>query len=285
MWWALGLTGGYALIEAVGGWWAGSLALLSDAGHMLTDAAALAVALFAQMISRRPPSEQHSYGFARAEVLGAFVNALFMLAIVVWITLQATQRLLDPQPVKGEPVIVIAIIGLLVNAFVAWKLFKTADSLNSRAALLHVLGDLLGSLAAIVSGVVVTFTGWTPADPLLSLVVVFLILRSTWSLLVQAIRVLMEAVPKHLSYEEIGRALAQVSGVISVHDLHVWYMSADQVALSAHLVLSDGTQWPTILKESQHVLATRFQINHVTLQPSWFPVQQAEHVILLSPKT
>ena len=217
---ALVLTAGFALVEAAGGWYSGSLALLSDAGHMITDAAALGLALFADTVARRPPSRRASYGYGRAEVLAAFVNAIAMLAVVAGIAIEVFRRLLELAPVAGGWVVGIALAGLVVNLLAAWVLARAAGSLNMRGALLHVMGDLLGSLAAIVAGGVIVATGWTPIDPLLSLAVALLILRSTWQLLRQSTGVLMEGVPAHLDYDAIGRSLAALPGVVDVHDLH-----------------------------------------------------------------
>src|SRR5215831_14604671 len=244
---ALAVTVLFALIEAAGGWLAGSLALISDAGHMATDAAALGLALFAQWVARRPPSHRASYGYARAEVLAAFVNALALLALVVFIAIEAVRRLLAPQPVAGALLLGVAFIGLLANLGSAWILVRAEGSLNVRAALLHVLSDMLGSVAAIVAGAVIVFTGWLPIDPILSLAVSLLILRSTWRLLAQSTGVLMEGVPTHLDYEEIGRALAQVAGISAIHDLHVWHMSSERAALSAHLLIREPAKWPETL--------------------------------------
>lgn len=263
------LTAGFGVVEAVGGWLAGSLALISDAGHMATDAAAFGVALIAQYVARRPPSAQASFGYARAEVLAAFVNALAMLALVVWIAVEAVSRLLQPVPVQGLVVMAVAIIGLLVNLFVAWRLSRAHGSMNARGALLHVFGDILGSVAAIVAGAVIAFTGWTPIDPILSVVVALLILRSTVALLRESASVLLERVPPHLSYENVGRALAGLDGVGGVHDLHIWTMSADRPALSAHVSIEEGRRWPAILAAAQRLLARDFGIDHVTLQPTW----------------
>jgi cobalt-zinc-cadmium efflux system protein len=269
LWAALALTAGFGVVEAIAGWLAGSLALISDAGHMATDAAGLLVALIAQAIAQRPPSRRASYGYARAEVLAAFINALAMLVLVVWIVVEAVQRLLAPLPVAGPLVMMVAAVGLVVNVIVAWMLSRAAGSINARGALLHVFGDLLGSVAALIAGAVIHFTGWMPIDPILSLVVALLILRSTWELLRQSTGVLMERVPAHLSYEAIGRALAALPGVTGVHDLHVWHMSAERVALSAHVTLGDGEAWPRTLASAQRMLARDFGIDHVTLQPAW----------------
>jgi cobalt-zinc-cadmium efflux system protein len=263
------VTVAFALVEAAAGLAAGSLALISDAGHMATDAASFVVALIAHHVARRPPSSRASYGYVRAEVLSAFVNALGMLALVVWIAVEAVDRLLRPVPVAGGVVMAVAIAGLAVNVFVAWRLSRAQGSLNARGALLHVFGDILGSVAAIVAGAVVAFTGWTPVDPLLSIVVAFLILRSTIALLRESGGVLMERVPAHLSYDQIGRALAELPNVTGVHDLHVWTMGGGRIALSAHVVVADGARWPETLLAAQRLLAARFGIDHPTLQPTW----------------
>ena len=266
---ALALTGGYALVEAAAGLWSGSLALLSDAGHMLTDAAALGLALFAVSYANRPPSARATYGHGRAEVLAAFVNAIAMLAIVAAIAVEAVRRLLVPQPVAGGTVLAVALVGLAVNAFVAWRLSQSSSSVNTRAAMLHVMGDLLGSAAAIVAGAVIVFTGWTPIDPILSIVVALLILRSTWRLLKQTSGVLMERVPSHLDYAAIGNALASIPGVRDVHDLHVWSMGAGETALSAHMGIASGDAWPAVLAVAQRRMREEFAITHLTLQPDW----------------
>jgi len=271
---ALALTAAYALVEAFGGWLAGSLALLSDAGHMATDAAALGLALFAQWVARRPPSPRASYGYARAEVLAAFVNALALLLLVGFIVVEAIRRIATPAPVAGAMVLGLASVGLAVNVVVAWMLSRASSSMAARAAFLHVVSDALGSIAAIVAGAVILTTGWTPIDPLLSLLTAVLILRATWRLLVQTTGVLMEGVPAHLDYREIGNALTAIRGVSGVHDLHVWLMSSHEAALSAHLTIDSGDAWLPILDAARRMLATRFRIDHVTLQPSW-PLQPA----------
>jgi cobalt-zinc-cadmium efflux system protein len=264
---ALALTLGYSAVEALAGWWAGSLALLSDAGHMLSDAASLGIAAFAAWAARRAPSPRHSYGFGRAEIVAGFVNAALMVAVLVWISVAAVQRLLAPQPVRGEAVAAVALVGLLVNAAVALLLARGGKSMNVRGALLHVMGDLLGSVAALVSGAVIVATGWTPIDPLLSLFICALILFSSLRLLREALHALMEGTPLHLSLDAIGRSVAAVQGVRSVHDLHVWTLSSERIALSAHLVLDDMSDWERVLPAVSAMLAARYRIEHVTLQP------------------
>jgi len=263
---ALALTLAFALIEALGGWLAGSLALISDAGHMVTDAASFVVALIAAAVTARPPSERASYGYARAEVIAAFVNALAMLALIVWIAVEAVLRLLTPAPVSGPTVMGVAGAGLAINLTVAWTLSRHAHGINARGALLHVLGDLLGSVAAFIAGAVVYWTGWTPIDPILSLVVSLLILRATLALLRESTGVLMERVPAHLSYEAVGQALAKLPGVTGIHDLHIWPMSTAETALTAHLVMPEGHPGDAFLADTAHRLAHHFRINHMTLQ-------------------
>lgn len=265
--WALVFTLGYALVEAAGGWWADSLALLGDAGHMFSDAVALGLAAAASWFSTRPPSARHSYGLLRAEVIAALVNGLLMLVVVIGIGVEAVERLNHPQPVAGGTVFVVAFVGLVINVAVALILSQGGNSLNTRAALLHVLGDLLGSVAALLAGAVIHFTGWTPIDPILSLLICALILNSTLRLLREALHVLMEGVPLELDLNEIGRRLAAIPRVVSVHDLHVWTLSSGLRALSAHVVLADMRDWMPVLAQMQRELRQHYAIEHVTLQP------------------
>ncbi|MEJ2592442.1 MAG: cation diffusion facilitator family transporter [Candidatus Thiodiazotropha sp.] len=265
--WALGLTLGFAAVEAVTGWWSGSLALLGDAGHMLTDSSALGLAVLAAAVARRRPSARHSYGLGRAEILAALINALVMIALVALISAEAVARFNQPQPVKGVAVMGVAFIGLLINLAAAWLLSGDKANLNVRAALLHVLGDLLGSVAALVSGAVIYLTGWVTIDPLLSLLIVLLILVSALRVLREALHALMEGVPLNLDLKKIGYTMASVDGVVSVHDLHVWSLSASRTALSAHIVIREPGDWPGVLRRLHTTLQQRFGIEHVTLQP------------------
>ncbi|MCS6766874.1 MAG: cation diffusion facilitator family transporter [Candidatus Protistobacter heckmanni] len=264
---ALLLTLAFAGVEAGAGWFANSLALISDAGHMFTDAFALGLACLAQIIARRPPSERHSFGLGRAEVLAAFINGLLMLALVAFIAGEAVMRLSDPEPVKGGTVTVVAVIGLAVNVLVAWILSRDTSSVNSRAALLHVMGDLLGSVAALAAGLVVSYTGWMPIDPLLSIFVSLLILRSTFSILADAYHTLMEGVPRHIDYAQVGADLADVDGVESVHDLHVWEMAPGQPAVIGHVKVASLGDWPAVLDRIRAMLREKHHIDHITLQP------------------
>ena len=268
--WAVLLTLSFAVIEAIAGWWSGSLALISDAGHMLTDSSALGLAALAAWLACRPPSSRHTYGLVRLEILAALFNGLLMLVLIAWIVVEAVQRLETPPSVQGDTVMVVAAMGLLVNVLVAWKLHHGGTDLNTRAAFLHVLGDLLGSVAALVSGALIYGLGWLWADPVLSLLVALLILVSAIRLLKDAVYVLLEAVPGHIDLDEIARGLARIPGVHSVHDLHVWSLSSGQVALSAHLDLEAMDDWPRILEAARTQLRP-FGIGHATLQPEQMP--------------
>ncbi len=264
--WALLLTLAFALVEVATGFWSGSLALLGDAGHMVTDSASLGLAAFAAWLAGHPPSRRHTYGLGRVETLAALFNVLFMVLVVVGISVAAIHRLLEPATINGEMVSAVAVVGLLINIGVAWLLMHGEQTINTRGALLHVFGDLLGSVAALVAGAVIVFTGWTPIDPLLSLLICVLVVGSSLRLLREVLRALLEGVPAHLSVERIGQALAALPGVKSVHDLHVWTLSSKRVALSAHLVVDSFAAWPEILSAAKQVLLEQ-GIAHVTLQP------------------
>lgn len=265
--WAVGLTLLYAGVELGAGWWFGSLALMSDAGHMVSDAAALGLAWFAAWVASRPAGMRHSFGFARAEVIAAFVNGLALLLLVLVIVVEAVRRLLQPAPVDGAGVMLVAFFGLLLNLLVAYVLSRSERTLNVRAALVHVLADIFGSFAALVAGAVIHVTGWKPIDPILSLVIAALIVATAIQLLRDALHVLMEGVPRSLDLREVGLALARLEHVLDVHDLHIWHISSGQVALSAHVKLTALEHWPAILAQARGVLADRYGIDHATLQP------------------
>ena len=257
----------FALVEGVGGWWTGSLALLSDAGHMLTDAAALGLGAVAAWMARRPPSGRHSYGLGRAEILAAFGNSGVMLVIVGALAYESLIRLRVPAEVNGEVASLIALGGLGINAVVLRRLSPHRHDLNTRAARLHVLGDLLGSGAALASSLVIWLTGWTRVDPIASLAICLLIAASSVRLLRESLHALMEGVPQGMSVEAIGGAMAAVEGVLSVHDLHVWLLSGSRAALSAHIVVESLAYWDHTLARLQLRLHEDFGIDHVTLQP------------------
>lgn len=266
---ALLLTGAFSLVEFLTGLHSNSLALISDAGHMLTDTAALALAYFAQKMSTRPASARLSFGYTRVEIVAAFTNGLTMAAIVLWIMGQALWRLWHPIVVDGSTVTWVATLGLIVNLLVAFLLHRDQSSMNSRAAFIHVLGDLLGSVAAIIAGVVISATGWMPIDPILSIFVSLLIIRSTWALLKESSWHLMNGVPHGIDYNDVGASLRGLSGIASVHDLHIWDMSPNHPTLMAHVILEPNKEWPILLNDARAMLMEKFGIEHVTLQPEW----------------
>lgn len=273
--WSLLLTLGFAVVEVVTGFMSNSLALISDAGHMVTDAAALGLALLAQLIAKRPPSARHSFGFGRAEALAAFVNSLVLLMLVAWITYEALTRFSHPEQVHGATVFIVAGLGLIINLVLAWLLSRGDSNMNTRAALVNVLGDLLGSVAALVSGAVIYYTGWMQIDPLLSLFVALLILKSTVGVLRESYHFLMGGVPEDISYLNVGADLEQIDGVCSVHDLHVWDMSPGQPALIGHVEITELSRWPDILRAIKAMLLEKHGIDHITLQAEVAPQAQA----------
>lgn len=257
----------YAVVEMMGGLYAHSLALLSDAGHMISDACALGIAAFAAWIAKKPPSPTHSYGMGRAEILAAWLSSVIMLLIAIFIVIEAIERIHAPVNVAATPLMIIAFLGMLVNVLIARILMKTKRTLNIRAALLHVFSDLLGSLAAFIAGVVIYFTHWFPIDPILSMVIGLLIAIGSIRLLRESIRILMEGVPLHIDLQTVTNELKKISGVLQIHDLHIWTLSSGNVALSAHVNIHEISSWETILKNLSGTLAEQFDIHHVTLQP------------------
>jgi cobalt-zinc-cadmium efflux system protein len=263
----LGVTAAFLVVEVLGAVWTGSLALLADAGHMLTDVGGLALALFATWIAGRPPTPAKSYGYYRAEILAALVNALVLLAVAGAILVEAYRRLGAPPDVLGGPMLAIAIVGLVANLGCAWLLHADAGtSLNVRGAYLHVLGDALSSVGVVVAAVVVVATGSTVADPLASVAIALIIVPRTWGLLRQAVNVLLEGTPTHLDVGEIEAAIRRVPGVRRVHDLHVWTLTSGREAMSAHVVVEDVGASDRLLRELHAVLHARFGIDHTTIQ-------------------
>jgi len=264
---ALLLTLTFAAVEFVVGWWGGSLALMADAGHMLTDSTALGLAAIAAWIATRPADQHHSWGHGRAEIIAAMINGAAMLALVAVIVYNAIDRFQNPVEVRGAAVLVVAAIGLAINLAVLKVLHGGQGNLNVRGAMLHVMGDLLGSVAALASGTVIVLTGWTPIDPILSLLICALILFAALNLLRTALGVVMERVPTRLDLEDVRSAMHEVDGVVEIHDLHIWQISSERVALSAHVVLDDLDAWPNLLARINAMLLERFNIDHPTLQP------------------
>jgi cobalt-zinc-cadmium efflux system protein len=266
--WAAVVVGTFMLVEAAGGWLAGSLALLADAGHMLTDTAALALAWFGFRIARRPADRARTYGFGRVRVLVAFVNGLTLLAICAWIVVEAIRRLAEPIEVMGGLMLGVALVGLLVNV-VAFVILHGADrsSLNIRGALLHVMGDLLGSVAAVTGALVIMATGWMPIDPLLSLLVAVLIVVSAVRLVRDSGHILLEGAPAHLDVEEIRRDLEQaIPEIEDVHHLHAWSVAEDTPMVTLHARTADGVSPDFVTRRVRERLAARFEVDHVTVQ-------------------
>ena len=264
---ALALTLVYLCAEIVGGIMTNSLALLSDAGHMFGDVIALSLGLFAVWIAGRPATESKTFGYYRAEILVALVNGIVLWLIVLLVCWEAWQRFLAPPPVRGGGVLLVATVGLGINLFAARLLSgSAAHNLNVRGALLHVMSDLLGSIGVIVSAVVILLTGWTAADALASAAIAVLILFSSWSMIREAVDILMEAVPRHIDLEALRYALEQVPGTSEVHDLHVWTLTTGRYALCAHAVVEDGAPSDRVLGDMTDRLAERFDIHHATIQ-------------------
>ncbi len=267
---ALVITLIFMVAEIIGGVMTRSLALLADAGHMATDAAALALALGAAWLARRPPTPSRSFGLYRAEVLAALVNAGTLVAISLYIFKEAFSRLGDPPTVSTGPMLGIAILGLLANAASAWVLMRGGGhvhNLNTRAAFLHVVGDMLGSVGAIAAAVIMMLTGWYIVDPILSAGIGGLILWSSWRLMRESVDVLLESAPSRIDVPALEAAMASVRGVSDIHDLHVWTLTSGVVALSSHVEIRDGEEWHDVLDALGVLLREEFGINHVTLQP------------------
>jgi len=265
--WALGLTAVFSVVEFVGGWLTSSLALLSDAVHMLTDVAALALGLFALWVANRPPSANKTFGYYRAEILAALANGVALCLVVAFIVREAIDRLSAEKPVDPNGMLVIAALGLGINLVCAWLLAPDRESsLNLRAAFLHVLADLLGSLGAVAAAVVIIATGWYAADAVAACAIAVLVLISSWQLVRESLDVLMEAVPEHIDLERLRGEMEQVPGTRRVHDLHVWTLTTGRYALSAHAVIDANASGDTILEHMRELLATRFSVQHVTIQ-------------------
>jgi cobalt-zinc-cadmium efflux system protein len=256
----------YAGVEVAGGLLTNSLALLADAGHMLSDAAALGLALFAIWFASRPAPARHTYGYYRAEILAAAANGGTLIAIAVYIFVEAYQRFREPPVVAGGPMIAVAVGGLAVNLAGLWILGGgKSESLNVRGAWLHVMTDLLGSVQAVVAGILIWALGWNWVDPLASVLIGLLVLYSSKSLLAESVSVLMEAAPPHLDVDAIREAMMGVPGVRAIHDLHVWTVTTSLVSLSAHVNAADDRD-RRMLREIECVLRERFGIHHTTIQ-------------------
>ncbi|HEX2129074.1 MAG TPA: cation diffusion facilitator family transporter [Solirubrobacterales bacterium] len=263
----LALTAGFTVAEFVGGLLTDSLALLADAAHMLSDNLSLGIALFAIWLAERPTTPRRTFGFQRAEILAALFNGVALVAISIWIFVEAGARFGDPPDVDAGPVLAIAIAGLAVNAVAAWVLHRgRTDSLNVSAALRHVIADLLGSVGVIVAAVVILATGWEYADPVVGVVIGLLVLASSWTILRDSVAVLLEASPRGLDVEEVGRAMAATPGVVQVHDLHVWTITSGFPALAAHVLVGAEDDCHAKRRELEQLLHARFGLEHTTIQ-------------------
>jgi cobalt-zinc-cadmium efflux system protein len=267
----LGVTALYCAAEFVGGYYSNSLALISDAVHMLTDIAALCLALLTLWISTRPASGGKTYGYLRAEILGALANGVFLWLLVIFIWFEAVQRLRNPEPVGGLAVIAIATVGLGVNGFSAWMTHAagTAEGrpgMAVRAVFVHVLSDLIGTFGVMLAGALVYFFQWHQADALVSLLIGALVLYSSWGLVREGVDILMESVPAHIDLEELRRDLLAIANTEEVHDLHVWCLASRQFALSAHAVVAREADQDRVLSEMSAILERKFNIRHMTVQ-------------------
>jgi cobalt-zinc-cadmium efflux system protein len=264
---ALALSCIYFFAELIGGFLTNSLALLSDAGHMLSDIGALALSLFAFRIAKRPATVSSTFGFHRVEILAALFNGLTLWLIVGVIFAAAYNRFLDPPPVESYGMMVVASVGLLVNIVAGAVLYGSHHhNLNLRGAFLHIVSDALGSVGAIAAGLIMLFTGWYVVDPVISILIGLLILHASWNLVKESLSVLMQAVPKGIRLEDVQKCLEEVEGVSKVHDLHVWAVTSDLFTLSAHAVVENGGDFHQVLNGIEEVLKERFNIEHTTIQ-------------------
>ncbi|MCB0862957.1 MAG: cation transporter [Solirubrobacterales bacterium] len=264
---AAGLTAGFMFAEIIGGLLTDSLALLADAGHMLSDSFSLFLALGAVALAARPATPRRTYGYKRAEILAALINGVLLVVVSVWIVIEAINRIGDPPDVLGGWMLVVAVAGLAVNLIAARVLARSAgESLNVKAALRHVLADVAGSVGVILAAVIILTTGWELADPIVSIVISVLIATSAWSILRDSVDVLLEAAPPGLDTEEIGYSMASLSGVDQVHDLHIWQITSGMPMLSAHVLVAPESDCHGIRRELELLLGREYGIDHTTLQ-------------------
>jgi cobalt-zinc-cadmium efflux system protein len=263
----LALTFVYMLAEAFGGWWTGSLALLADAGHMLTDVAALALALTAIWFGSRPATPSKTFGYYRLEIFAALINGVALVLISLLIFYEAYQRWSQPPAVRSGAMMIVATGGLLINLICAWILHGDhKEDLNVRGAWLHIISDALGSLGAIIAGALMWFYGWYAADPLFSVLISLLIVWSSWNLIRESVNVLLEGTPAHINLAAVEEAILETSGVEAVHDLHIWTITSGREALSAHVIHAEPISQPELLKQLRTKLHDRFGVDHLTIQ-------------------
>ena len=265
--WTLALTGAFLVVETAAGLWTGSLALLADAAHMLTDVGGLAMAIFAIWLAGKPPTRTKTYGYYRVEILAALTNAVLLLVVSVFILFEAYRRFADPPDVLGKPMLAVAAIGLAVNGIGAWLLRRgAADSLNVKGAYFEVISDALGSLGVLLAAVILIVTGWRRADPLIGAAIGLFIIPRTWTLLRQATDILLEATPSHIDIDEVERVIRAIAGVLDVHDLHIWTLTSAKYAMSGHVRVADLSAGNEILRRLHDLLHGRFGIEHTTVQ-------------------
>lgn len=263
---ALALTAAFLVVEVVGGILSNSIALLADAGHMLTDVAALALSLFVAWFSRQPETPRKTYGYLRWEILAAFVNGAALLLISAWILWEALARMRSPEPVAGGLMLTVAIAGLIVNVIAARVLLASSErNLNTRGAYLHVLGDLLASVGTVAAAIAIRYTGWLTADPIASVLTTVLIMRGAWRLVRESVDILLESTPAHIPLPAVRAQLEAIPGIESVHDLHVWSVTPAVIAMSAHCIVREPAQHQHVL-EHIHDAMRLFGIEHVTIQ-------------------
>jgi cobalt-zinc-cadmium efflux system protein len=266
LFWCLIITFGFSAVEGIGGYITHSITLQTDAVHMLTDAAGLLIAYIANIISKRPATINLTFGFGKAEAIGALINCIFTVILTFGLLVEAVMRFLNPVDVHGSGLFILACLGLLVNGSIALVLSKNLESLNTKAAFIHAVGDMLGSVVAIIAGGIIYLSGFSLADPILSLFLIIFMIISNYNIIKRSSIVLMAGVPEHLNYEQIGRDLEAIPGILGVHDLHIWYMSSNKTALSAHIVAKEPLSWQSTLLECQEMLEEKHNIDHVTLQ-------------------
>jgi cobalt-zinc-cadmium efflux system protein len=275
------VTVAYLSIELLGGWYANSLALMTDAVHMFTDVAALCLSLITLWIASRPSTETKTFGYLRAEILGALFNGLFLWLLVAFIWFEAAQRLSHPPPVRAVAVMLIATAGVAVNGLSAWLTFGAGAAgrrgMALRAVFVHVISDLIGCVGVLISGAITFLTGWRAADPAVSILIGGLIIYGSWGLIRDGVDILMESTPAHIDLAQLRSAMLAINGAQEIHDLHVWCLASHQFALSAHAVLSPGAHHDTVLAEMSAAIERQFKISHITVQLEVDNRREREH--------
>jgi cobalt-zinc-cadmium efflux system protein len=278
--WALALTCVILVVEVAGGLASHSLALLSDAGHVLTDVFALGLAWFAVAQAKRPADHRRSYGYHRVSILAALVNAVTLIVIVIAIAFEAVRRLANPEPVQGGIVIAAALVGIALNSFIVLGLRRETHNLNLRAALVHVVGDLAASVGVVLAGAIILLTGWLPIDPLLSVAIAILIAYGAWRIVRETVNLLLEGTPREINLAAVTSEIVDTKGITGMHDLHVWALSSDEMALSVHLVIDDRPLGDAehVVRDLESRLCSRFAIGHTTIQmESCHPCGEIHH--------